>query len=139
MKRFRIIVLMALFAVASLFVPAMLWAQDKPGSTFDTQEFILTLMANGGLGMLVSGWIAAKWTNASGIAMVIQTLVVAIVLTAGASLLGIIPVPISDYWQFLLKSVTNGVLSMILYKLGIFDSVLGLLKAKSVHQLSQLN
>ena len=103
-------------------------------TTFNLSDFILSLIANGGSAMLVSGWVSTKWTHASGLAMVIQTWITAIVLTLGASVVGLIPLPVSDVWGWIVAGFSNGVLANILYKTGAFDAVLELLKARTTHQ-----
>ena len=86
--------------------------------------------------MIVSGLISARYTQASGLLMILQTIAVSLILTAGASLLGWIPVQISDVFNFIKAGVGNGLLSMLLYKTGILDSLLETLKAKSAHQIT---
>ena len=103
-------------------------------TTFDVQNFIISLLVNGGAGMIVSGWVAAKWTNASGLWMNVQTFATSLILTAAASLLGLIPIPISDFWHFVQSGVTNGVLASLLYKSGIFGNILGVIGARTNHQ-----
>lgn len=116
---------------------AIALCQDTKTVDFDYQSFIIQLVSEGGAAMLVSGWVASKWTHASGVPMLIQTFVVSIVLTAAASVVGIIPVHVTEFWAFLRTSFTNGVLAALLYKLGIFNSLLTAVQARTQHQLVQ--
>lgn len=120
------------------FLPLQAQSSGGPAAgSFDLQGYLLSLLANGGLGMVLSGLLSARYTGASGLLMILQTIVVSLILTAGASILGLIPVPISDIMNFLKAGLANGLLSMLLYKSGILDSLLETLKAKSAHQIAQ--
>ena len=133
----RRIIQMLLFCILLLvFAPVTLFAQNGSGATFDPQAFILSLCASGGLAMLVSGWISAQWTNFTGIPMILQTWVVAIAITFLGSVLHMIPLGPGEAWDWLLKGLGNGIIANLLYKLGVFDSILTALKAKTNHQLT---
>lgn len=76
-------------------------------NAFDVQSFILSLVANGGIAMVVSGWLAAKVTHWDGLLMNVQSILVAVVLTGIGSLAGLVPIAISDYWHFLQTGLAN--------------------------------
>ena len=121
--------------VAMLIFPVIVLAQDQSTAPFQLQDYLLSLVGEGGIAMLVSGWMSAQWTKFSGWLMIAQTFVVAIALTMLSSLVGIIAAPIGETWMWFRAGLGNGVLAMILYKTGIFNSVLEMLKARTAHQL----
>jgi len=102
---------------------------------FDLTSFVLSLLVAGGPAFVISGWIAAHWTHAVDKAMAIQTLIVAVAITFAASVMALIPVPPSDVLTWLRDGLVNGVISMLLYKLGIFNSLLAAIHARTQHQL----
>ncbi len=107
-------------------------------SIVDLTTFLLTLIASGGVAEVVSGWVSAHWTNASGTLMNVQTFIVGIVLMFVASFFGVIAIPATDVWGWLLAGVGNGTIASILYKWGVFNNLLTTLKARSNHQLAQV-
>jgi len=100
-------------------------------------DYILGLVTNSALVMLLSGWIAVQITKATGLGMILQTWLVAIIVTFFASVFGVIPVNIAEFWSFLRFGVFNGVMANLLYKIGAYDALLVWLKAKTAHQSAQ--
>lgn len=103
--------------------------------TFEIQSFILQLLAGGGSAMLVSGWLSAKWTKFTGTPMLVQTFVVSILMAALASLVGIIPISIAEFWTWFSGGLGNGVVASLIYKWGVFNNLLTSLGARTVHQI----
>lgn len=95
------------------------------------------ILKDGGPALVVSGLLSARLTKFDGWKMVVQTGVVGVLLLFVYSLLGWTAIPLSDVWHWLMAGAANGTLSMFLYKTGIFNSVLTLLKARTDHQLAQ--
>jgi hypothetical protein len=106
---------------------------------YDIQGFILNVLFSGGLGMLLSGWVAAKFTKFTGSLMLTQTLVISIILAALASFFGVIPVPIGEFWTWFKYGIGNGTLAALIYKSGVFNSWLESLGAMTTHQIEQKN
>lgn len=98
----------------------------------DIQALILSLLYDGAPALLVSGWISTHWTHWDGVKAQLQSWVVAVVLVLLGSVVGYIPIPISEVWTWLTAGLTNGLLANLLYKSGFLNNFLVLLKAKPV-------
>lgn len=119
--------------IAILVLPVVALAQGE-GEPFDISTFVIGLMAPAGAAMIISGWLSAKLTNASGVGALIQSWVVSVVLTMLAALVGLIPIAIGDVWSWVLLGLGNGVLANLLYKLGIWDALLNAMGGMTITQ-----
>lgn len=107
------------------------------GSTvFDLAAWFAALMASGGVIATISGWLG-KLLKVEGIWMQLLTWVIAGLVALAASLMGLIPVHISDVWKFLVVSFGGGLMTNVLYALGVYDHILKLFGAVTPHQAAQ--
>lgn len=132
MLRFLIFIMF----LAAIF-PIVALAQGTPTDPqFDISLFILGLLAQSAPAMIVSGWIATHVTGATGWTMKVQSFLIAVIMTMLYALVGVLPVPFSEVWKWIALGATNGVLANLLYKIDLFNELLTLLKARTVHQLT---
>lgn len=101
---------------------------------FDIQAFVLSLLTAGGPALVISGWISSKLTHFEDEAMLVQSFVVAIAITFLEAAFGVIGIPASSVWQWFVAGLTNGVVAGILYKLGVFNSILAKIGALTPKQ-----
>ena len=103
--------------------------------TFNLQDFVLSLVRDGGLAVVVSGFIASKFKlNLSGLSMQILTWIAAIGLTYLGSIIGYIPVASSELGQIILNGFANGLIANLLYKSGILKHILEKFGLQTQHQ-----
>jgi hypothetical protein len=106
--------------------------------TFNIMDGIKSLLVAGSPVLIISGWISAHLTHAADKWMVLQSFLIALLLTIIASFMGWSGIPISDIWAWLFSGLTNGLVATLIYEyVPSVRSLLDFLRASSTHQLTQ--